>query len=514
PYLATPLLRGALLGALLVASAAAAQEPPDEAGTVATYQTPAQVLVDMVDAPPTPEVRLSPDREWLLVLERPSLPPIEELARRELRLAGLRIDPGTHGRSRTYALSGLSLVRVADGEERAIQGLPAEPRIERPAFSPDGARIAFTHTREDGIELWLADVATGQARRLTSAPLNLAVASGPVWLPDSSGLLVPLVPEGLGPEPAEPEVPTGPVIQESSGRKAPARTYQDLLQDPYDEALFEHYTAARLARVGLDGTVTPLAGPGLLGGFDPSPDGRFVLVEWLHRPFSYLVPFWRFPRRIEVRDAAGGLVQELADLPLQDEVPIAFGSVPTGPREHQWRADVPATVVWTEALDGGDAAAEAEERDRLFALEAPFGGEARPLATLALRYGGVQWGRDDLALVSEWWWPTRRQRSWRVRPGEPEAAAELVFDHSWEDRYNDPGAPVTEPDERGRPVLVTGGEGETLYLIGAGASPEGDRPFLDAFDLASGATERLFRSESPYYELPQGLLGPAGPGAD
>lgn len=514
PYLATPLLRGALLGALLVASAAAAQEPPEEAGTVTTYQTPAQVLVDMVDAPPTPEVRLSPDREWLLVLERPSLPPIEELARRELRLAGLRIDPGTHGRSRTYALSGLSLVRVADGEERPIQGLPAEPRIERPAFSPDGARIAFTHTREDGIELWLADVATGQARRLTAARLNLAAGSGPVWLPDSSGLLVPLVPEGLGPEPAEPEVPAGPVIQESSGRKAPARTYQDLLQDPYDEVLFEHYLTARLARVGLDGDVAPLAGPGLLGGFDPSPDGRFILVEWLHRPFSYLVPVWRFPRRIEVRDAGGGLVQEIADLPLQDEVPIAFGSVPAGPREHRWRADAPAIVVWAEALDGGDAGAEADERDRLFTLEAPFDGEPRPLVTLALRYGGVEWGRDDLALVSEWWWPTRRQRAWRVRPGQPEAAPELVLDYSWEDRYNDPGAPVTEPDERGRHVLVTGGGGETLYLIGDGASPEGDRPFLDALDLGSGETERLFRSEAPFYERPEGLLGAeAGPAA-
>jgi dipeptidyl aminopeptidase/acylaminoacyl peptidase len=497
----------AIAGCLLACTAAAsAAEPTDT--TAAVYRTPAPVLVDMVDAAPTPDVRLSPRREWLLVLERPNLPPIEELARRELRLAGFRIDPHTYGPSRDSYYRGMSLVPVAGGEPRAVQGLPAEPRIDGPVFSPDGAWIAFTHTAADHLELWVAEAASGRARRLTAAAVSLVAGEFPKWLPDSSGLVAALVPEGPGAEPVAPEVPAGPVIQETAGRKAPARTYQDLLEDGHDEALFEHYFTARLARVTLDGALTPLGEPGILWHFDPSPDGRYLLVEWLHRPFSYLVPAFRFPRRVEVWSADGRLVRRLADLPLQDAVPIAFGSVPAGPREHLWREDAAATVVWAEALDGGDAGAEAEERDRLFALAAPFAGEGEPFLTLGLRFGGADWASDELALVSEWWWPTRRQRTWRVCPGEPAAEPELVFDYSWEDRYHDPGAPLTAPDARGREVLVTGGDGGTVFLAGDGASPEGDRPFLDALDLATGSTERLFRSEAPFYERPLALLDP------
>ncbi|MFP3941668.1 MAG: S9 family peptidase [Thermoanaerobaculia bacterium] len=508
--LAVALLQGGPAGAQETGAAA---EPALEP----VYRTPAQVLVDMVDAPPSPEVALAPGKDWLLVLERPSLPPIEELARRELRLAGLRIDPATHGRSRTYPLSGLRLVRLADGEERQVRGLPAEPRIGDPTFSPDGSRVAFTHTGEDGIELWVLEVASGEARRLTDPAvdaLNLAAGHDPAWLPDSRSLIVPLVVQDDGPEPEDVPVPTGPVIQETADREAPARTYQDLLEDAHDQALFEHYLAARLARVDLDGSVDRLGEPGILWSFDPSPDGRYLLTEWLHRPFSYLVPASRFPRRVEVWGADGALVRRVADLPLQEEVPIAFGSVPTGPRSHHWRADADATLAWTEALDGGDASAEADERDRVFLLPEPFDGEPQPLVTLPLRFGGVQWGDGDLALVEEWWWPTRRRGAWRVHPEAAEAGEapepEKVLDYSWEDRYKDPGDPVTEPDDRGRRLLATSGDGETLFFIGDGASPEGDRPFLDALDLSSGETERLFHSQAPYYERPVAVLDGEG----
>ena len=38
------------------------------------------------------------------------------------------------------------------------------------------------------------------------------------------------------------------------------------------------------------------------------------------------------------------------------------------------------------------------------------------------------------------------------------------------------------------------------YLAGLGASPDGDRPFLDRYEIATGKATRLFRSEAPYYE--------------
>jgi dipeptidyl aminopeptidase/acylaminoacyl peptidase len=496
----------------LPAAAADAAAATAEDTTAALYRAPADVLTALVDAAPTPTAEEGPRGEWLVLEERPSLPPIAELAARELRLAGMRIDPVLNGPSRTYPLSGLTLVRSADGETRAVTGLPAGPRLGDVSWSPDGSHLAFTHNAAERIEPWVVEVATGRARRLADVALNLAAGAPPRWLPDGSGLVAPLVPAGRGPEPAAAQVPGGPVIRENLGKTQPARTYQDLLANGHDATLFEHYLSAQLARIGLDGGVAKLGEPALLWDFDPSPDGRFVLVESLHRPFSYLVPAGRFPRTVEVWDAAtGARVRQLADLPLQEDVSIAFASVPDGPRDHQWRDDRPATVAWVEALDGGDAGREAEERDRLYQLAAPFAGEARPLATFGLRFGGVQWGREDLALAYEWWWSDRTMRTWRLRPGDPEAEPELLLTRSFEDRYSDPGDAVTERNAAGRSVLLA--EGETLYLIGDGASPEGDRPFLDRWDLASGGKERLFHSQAPWYERPLAVLDAPREGA-
>jgi dipeptidyl aminopeptidase/acylaminoacyl peptidase len=472
------------------------------------YQEPPREIVDIVDARRTPAALPSPGGDWLLLLERPPHPSIAQLAERELRLAGLRIRPANDGPSRTMPFLGMELLRVADGARRAVNGLPASPRIENVSWSPDGSRIAFTHATGEGNELWVVEVASGGARALTGPKISLVTRKAPYWLSDGSALVAALVPAERGAEPAASRVPKGPVTQENLGRVAPSYTYQDMLASPYDEELFAHYLTAQVARIGLDGSVRELGEPGLVWQLEPSPDGRFLLVGRLHRPFSYRVPAWYFPLLVEVWDAASGeLVHRLVDLPLRDSVPTAYGSVPAGPREIHWRSDAPATLVWVEALDGGDAAVEAAERDRLFQLAAPFTGERQVLATLALRFEGVTWGHDELALLDEWWWSDRRLRTWRLRPGKPGAAAELVFDRTFEDRYADPGSPVTTTSERGRKVLLTTRAGnDVIYLVGDGASPQGDRPFLDRRDLATGRSERLLHSQAPFYERPIEVL--------
>ena len=478
--------------------------------TASLYQLPDSTLVDIVDAPRTPIMNLDPTRTWMVLMERPSYPSIAELAEREVGLAGFRIKPQTFGPSRTRPYSGLVLVRVADLKERRITGLPESTRIENVVWSPDGSRIAFTNTTRNGIELWIADVSTAVARPLTAPVISMTAEIRPRWLTDSKNLIACFAPEGRGPEPPAPQVPAGPVIQENLGKTAPAWTYQDLLKNPYDEELFDFFLTSQLAKVTLDGDVLPLGQKGILWEADPSPNGAYLLVETIHRPYSYLVPASRFPRRIEVWDLDGNVVVQLVDRPLQEEIPIAYGSVETGPREVAWRADAPATLCWAEALDGGDAGAEAELRDQIYLLPAPFDGDPIRLITLSLRYQETQWCRDDLAIVNEWWWKTRTIRAWRVHPGEPETAAELLVDRSWEDRYNDPGQPLTIRNEAGRSVLFTTNDGGTLLLGGDGASPEGDRPFLDAFDLVDHKATRLFRSEAPYFERPVTILDPTG----
>jgi dipeptidyl aminopeptidase/acylaminoacyl peptidase len=484
----------------------------DEAATTG-YRMPPKPIADLADAPPTPAVSVSPDRQWLLLVERPGLPPIRDLARAELKLAGLRFDPRTNGPSRASYGNRLVLKRIDGGAERVIEGLPEAPRISHLSWSPDGRYLAWAQTGEASIELWIAEVATARARRLMDASLSAVYGAPFQWMPDSRALVCKIVPPDRGPSPEASPVPTGPVIQEASGRKAPARTYQDLLRNAHDAALFEHHVTVQAVRVTLEGKQAPLGEPGMLRRVEPAPGGDYLLCEVLHRPFSYLVPASRFPYRVEVWDRAGKRLKVIADLPLAEEVPIAFDAVPTGPRAFGWRADTPATLHWTEAADGGDPKAEATVRDRVFLLAAPFTSPPTLLATLGQRYAGLRWGSDDLALVMESWWATRNERTWILAPGRAGGEPRLLWDRSWEDRYGDPGTPLTRPTPAGTRVLLTSDDGaaKAIFLAGAGASPEGDRPFLDRLDLATRRGTRLWRSEAPYYERLVEMLDPAGP---
>jgi len=488
---------------VIVLSVVAAPAPAET-----TYQMPPKVIADLIDAPPTPATSVGPDKDTMLMLARPALPSIAEVASPELRLAGLRINPRTNGRARRSYYTGLTLKSITSGLERVITGLPRDARLRHVSWSPDGKRIAFTNTVDDGLELWVAEVRAARAKRLTGAMVNAAYGSPFEWVSDSASMVVKLVPEGRGPEPAEPTVPSGPIVQQNTGEKRPARTYQDLLEDAHDKELFDHYFTSRLATVTVDGAVTRIGAPALYASAAPSPDGKYILTEAVHRPYSYLVPVSRFPERIEILDMNGRRVRLIADKPLAEDVPVTFGSTRTGPRSVNWRADKPATVSWVEAQDGGDAGREAEVRDTVYVLDAPFEGSPRTLVNLALRFGGMMWGDEHVALASEWWWSTRKTRTWKLDPSKPGSEPMLIVDRSFEDRYNDPGRPLTDRTPQGTTVLMFAGGGRSIFLSGAGASPEGDRPFLDKMNLETKDTRRLWRSEAPFYERVVDVIDP------
>ncbi|HEU0016579.1 MAG TPA: prolyl oligopeptidase family serine peptidase, partial [Longimicrobium sp.] len=484
------------LAAVLLAAAAPA------AAQDGGYLTPPAPIPQILSTPPTPGVLVGRDRRTIALLGREDMPPLAELAEPELRLAGYRISPRLNGPAvgRTAWSNSLAFQDIATNAQRPVQ-LPAGARIAYAAWSPDGTKLAFANAAQGGLELWVADVATARATRVTGPELNATATSPFRWLPDNSGFIVARVPAGRGAVPEASNVPGAPVIQENQGRAAPVRTYQDLLAGPHDEALYEHYFTSQLVRVPVAGGAgTPLGRPGVVSGFGVSPDGRYVLVTRIKRPYSYNVPAFNFPQETSVLDLQGNVVKVVADIPLTDNLPPAFDAVPTGPRGVQWRSDAPATLAWVEAQDGGDPRREAAVRDRVFLLDAPFTAQPRKLIDLEHRYAGIAWGRGDLAFVTSRWWNTRWEKRFAVDPSNPSAAPRLLSDRSYQDIYSDPGSPIFTTTPSGHSVVMFTDDGRGVYLSSVGASPRGNYPFLDVMDVGSGQTRRLWRAEDPYFE--------------
>ncbi|MFN1834956.1 S9 family peptidase [Balneola sp. MJW-20] len=464
-----------------------------------SYMQPSKAMTDLVDGARTPSVTFSPDYNVMLMLEQPGLPSIEEVSQPELRLAGVRINPRTNGPSRSRNLTGITIRDMDTGNDRPLKGLPEKPLISDVNWSPDGSAIAFLLTRTNGIELWVADIQSAEARKLTAASVNDTYGSAYEWSRDGKSLLVKMVPAGRGEAPSGMETPSGPVIEQSAGTARPARTYQDLLQNPKDEETFEYYFTSELYEVDLKGKTTKISNAGIYRSFDFSPDGKHILIEKIHRPYSYRVPVYRFPNRVYVANRKGKEEYLVADLPLLDQIPIGFSSTSEGPRSVNWRADDPATLVWVEALDGGDQSVEVDKRDRVLMLKAPFQKDPSTIAELGYRYSGIWWTEEGYAMVNEYWRSKRNARVWKIDP-DGNNETELIFDLNTEDRYNDPGSPEFKRSEYGTYVVHTMDNGNKILMTGQGASDEGNRPFLSSYDIRSGQSEILWRSEAPYYE--------------
>ncbi|KAI7748453.1 hypothetical protein M8C21_007611 [Ambrosia artemisiifolia] len=448
------------------------------------YRLPPPEIRDIVDAPPLPSISFSPNRDKILFLKRRSLPPLSELAKPEDKLAGIRIDGRSNTRSRMSFYTGIGIHDLKDdgtlGPEKLIHGFPDGSKLNFVTWSTDGKHLAFSIRQDqddddDGSKLrvWVADVETGKAKPLFHSPdvfLN-AVFDNYVWVNDST-LLVCTIPSSRGSPPKKPLVPAGPKIQSNERKNVvQARTYQDLLKDEYDEDLFEYYATSQLVLVSLDGTVKLFGEPAIYTSLDPSPDQKYVLLSSIHRPFSFNVPCGRFPVKDDLWSADGKFLRTLCDLPLAEDIPITFNSVRKGMRSLNWREDKPSDLYWVETQDGGDAKVEVSPRDIVYtqAADAPEGEEPSIFFKLDLRYG------------------------------------------SSEDVYSDPGSPMLRRTPAGTYIIAKfkkeDREGTYLLLNGSGATPEGNIPFLDLFDVDTGHKERIWQSDKEkYYESVVALM--------
>ncbi|MDE2428696.1 MAG: prolyl oligopeptidase family serine peptidase [Burkholderiales bacterium] len=475
------------------------------------YHLPPPELQAIVDAPRGPLLKLGTQRKHALLINLPGLPGIAEVAQPELKLAGLRINPRTRAASRFEFGNSLSLLDLTNGKMHAVTGLPAKVKIADAAWSPDERWLAFSRWVDNGVELWLLDVGRGSAHRLIADKLNAVTGAGFAWSEGSDKLLVSLVPSHQRPLPPAASVPAGPNSMESRGGKVSQnRTYPDMLKTAYDAALLDWHLQTQLALVSTRGEVRRIGPLMTLAKAQSSPDGKLILTTQLRRPYSNLLPWERFGQVIEVWDNQGKKLKTIAERPMRERLPSGNDAVPTGPRDFGWRNDKPETLYWLEAQAGGDPDVNARVHDVMMQQAAPFNTPPHKVMEMAWRFSSVQWGNDGLALITENWWKTRDTRTWRIQPGANDSKPDLLFSRKSEDRYAHPGSPVMMMNQYGRLVLRTSPDHRALFMAGAGASPDGDRPFLDRFDLYSKQAIRMWRSQAPYYEEVLGLLNDKG----
>ena len=455
------------------------------------YQKPSAEILQLAEFERAPSVLMDSKKEWMIFSYRPTYKSLDDLNQDEMKLAGLRVNPVTNISSTMTFSNNLKIRKLKDKMEVQVQGLPANPKIAYTSFSPDEKKLAFTNTTSKGVELWVLDLATNSAKKLTNDNLNANLGTPYVWMKDSQTLLVKQIPANRAALIDDKKsLPDGPTVSTSDGKVSQNRTYQDLLKNPQDEANFETLAKSELVKVSLNGTQESFKPTEIYTAMSFSPDGNYLMLTTIQKPFSYIVPLNRFPMTTTVFDQNGNAVKVVNEIPLNEVMPKGFSSVRTGKRAMTWRDDAPSTLVYAEALDGGDQAKSADFRDEIFLWEAPFSANPKSFFKTKQRYSGTDWSNSDYAVVSESWYDTRNTKSYLINLKDN--SSKVIEDRNFQDVYSDPGRFNNTRNQYGRNVIDV--ENNKAYLIGDGFTKDGQKPFIDEIDLITQQKKRLYTS--------------------
>lgn len=468
-----------------------------------TYQLPPKDIADLLLAKPTPSVSIDGKAEWMLLSTRNSYPSVEELAMPEFRIAGLRINPNNYALSRQTFINDFTLKNIKANREFKITGLPVPLLASNVSWSPNEKKIAFTQTNGKTVDLYVVDVLKQKATKLSKQPVNAILGASYTWLDDNT-ILYKAATKPASAAPAKSLAPSGPTVQQNLGKAAPSATFQDLIKSPYDEKLFEFYGTSQLV-LNKNGIETIIGKPAIYASFSPSPDKKYLMTKVINKPFSYLVTAQGFPSTINITDMSGKVVKVLADLPSTESRPSGYDNVQNVPRSFDWRDDEPATITWCTPLDSGLIKKKMDYHDAVYALSAPFSGEAKELFKTQMRYRGVQWGDATIALIQE---GSQAKQLSKVSLYNPTSGVVTVlFERNQTDAYNSPGVPVTTKNKYGRDVILTTDGGTKILMNNTtGSSPKGDLPFLAKFDIASKKNDIIWRCQEGYFEYVTDVL--------
>jgi dipeptidyl aminopeptidase/acylaminoacyl peptidase len=459
-----------------------------------SYQKPSAEILALADYERAPSVSMDSKKEYMLLSYRNTYKTLDDLNQEEMRLGGLRINPVTNISSTVTYINNLKIRKIAAKDETQVSGLPQNARLTNISWSPDEKKIAFTNTTNSGVELWIIDVATASAKKITSDNLNANLGSPYSWMNDNQTLLVKILPKN---RPAlineKKDLPKGPTVSVSDGAKSQNRTYQDLLKNKNDEANFDALVTSELYKVTISGASTLFKPADIYAGESFSPDGNYLMITTIQKPYSYIVPLSRFPQKSVVYDLNGKEIKQVNEVPLTEIMPKGFSSVRKGKRSMSWRADKPATLVYVEALDEGDQAKKVDYRDEVFQWNAPFNSAPTSMMKTQQRFGGISWGNDSFAIAYDSWYDTRNAKTYLLNPSNPNETPKVISDRNSQDIYSDPGNFETKKNEFGRYVIAT--ENGNAYLIGDGHTKEGQFPFIDELNLKTLKTKRLYTSK-------------------
>ena len=470
-----------------------------------SYQKPPPEILELVDITLPPRVLIDENKNFMIYLYRNSYKSIDELSSPEIKLAGLRLNPNSNSRSRTNYYNNIMISKMdqIDKSAKQIKGLPKNPKLANIKWSPDQTKIAMTNTKEEGVELWYIDLEKLTAKKLTGPKLNASLGDVITWYQDSKNILAkfklknsPDIIDGGD------VVPTGPIISSNDGKKAQNRTYQDLLKNEVDEKNFETLARSVLSKVSLKGKTKLLAKKNLYHEIDFSPDGKFILISIIQKPFSYLVPYYRFPMKYAIYSSKGKELTVLHEVPLIEDLPKGFMAVRTGPRNFSWRSDRPSDLIFVEALDGGNPETDIKYRDEIFEVGYPFKQNKVSLLKTINRFYRIDWCNDTLALGYDYWWNSRNTKTYIFSPSNTNKEPKIIIDRNYQDRYNDPGSFVKRRNFYGKSILVI--NKQNLYLMGDGFRDDGQFPFIDQLNLESLKKVRLY--ESSFKDKKEDLL--------
>ena len=467
------------------------------------YKTPPKDVMDLVLVKPTPGVSIDDKAEWMLFTQSNSYPSVEELARPELRIAGMRINPNNFAPSRQTFVNDLWFKNLSSNKEFKISGLPSPLMAGNITWSPNDKKVAFTHTTSSKVDLYVIDVATQKATKVNKEALN-TVTGGYQWIDDNT-LFYRTIIKPLSAAPPKSAVPSGPTLQENYGKASPRPTFQDMIKTPYDEKLFEFYGTTQLVK-NVNGTETKIGQPSIYTSVSVSPDKKYMLIRTIKKPFSYLVPAFGFPSTVVVTDMSGRQIKVLADLPSAETAPSGNDNVQNVARSFQWRDDEAATVTWCMPLDSGLIKTKVDFHDAVFALSAPFNGQPKELFKTEMRYRGTTWGNSTVALVNEGLTGKQLTRTSRYNPSTGQL--EKLTERNSTDNYSNPGTPVLIKNEYGENVIKVIDGNKLLMNNQTGASPKGDRPFLATFDLYTKKLDIIWRSDENYFESVALVINP------